>query len=155
MSDRNDTLPARRHYRALVDGRKVQVVGHLHASPHSPDCGATITPFDDLAEPESGANLFALVSIRCAPEAATIDPNRGIGVTHREYLEGLFGMPDGTNWYLTPVVCAPQSRTYALHQQALTAGWSIGALHDDLLEVVRAAGYAAPATVRVHDFPVH
>ena len=28
------------------------------------------------------------------------------------------------------------------------------ALHDDVLEVVGGAGYAAPAGVRVHDFPV-
>ncbi|MFV9452751.1 hypothetical protein ACNJ7E_04675 [Rhodococcus sp. NM-2] len=52
-------------------------------------------------------------------------------------------MPNGTSWYLTPAVYDPQSRTYSLAPQALTAGLSIGALHDDVLEMVSDAGYAA------------
>lgn len=148
MPDRNDTRTPRRDYRALIDGREVQVVGHLHTSPHRPDPGATITPFEDLAEPDTSAHLFALVSVR----GATDDTNTGL--RHSKYFEGLFGKPNGTSWYLTPAVYDPQSRTYALGSQALTAGLSIGALHDDVLEVVSGAGYAAPAGVRVHDFPV-
>ncbi|KXX58064.1 hypothetical protein [Rhodococcus sp. LB1] len=152
MPDRNDTRTPHRDYRALIDGREVQVVGHLHTSPHHPDPGATITPFEDLAEPGTGAHLFALVSVRCATDDTTVDPNTGL--RHNKYFEGLFGKPNGTSWYLTPAVYDPRSRTYALGSQALAAGLSIGALHDDVLEVVSGAGYAAPAGVRVHDFPV-
>ena len=152
MPDRNDARTPRRDCRALIDGREVQVVGHLHTSPHHPDRGATITPFADLTAPGTGAHLFALVSVRGATDDTTVDPNTG--VSHSKYFEGLFGMPNGTSWYLTPAVYDPQSRTYALGSQALAAGLSIGALHDDVLEMVSGAGYAAPAGVRVHDFPV-
>ncbi|WP_257016365.1 hypothetical protein [Rhodococcus sp. ACS1] len=152
MPDRNDTRTPRRDYRALIDGREVQVVGHLHTSPSHPDRGATITPFEDLAEPGSGANLFALVSVRGATDVTTVDPNTGL--RHNKYFEGLFGKPNGTSWYLTQAVYDPQSRTYALGSQALAAGLSIGALHDDVLEVVSGAGYAASAAVRVHEYPV-
>ena len=152
MLDRNDARTPRRDYRALIDGREVHVVGHVHTSPHHPDRGAAITPFEDLAEPGTGAHLFALVSVRCATDDTTV--NLDTGVSHSKYFEGLFGMPNGTSWYLTPAVYDPRSRTYALGSQALAAGLSIGALHDDVLEVVGGAGYAAPAGVRVHDFPV-
>lgn len=152
MPDRNDTRTPRRDYHALIDGREVQVVGHVHTSPHHPDRGAAITPFEDLAEPGTGAHLFALVSVRCATDDTTVDLDTG--VSHSKYFEGLFRTPNGTSWYLTPAVYDPRSRTYALGSQALAAGLSIGALHDDVLEVVGGAGYAAPAGVRVHDFPV-
>ena len=152
MPDRNDTRTPRRDYRALIDGREVHVVGHVHTSPHHPDRGAAITPFEDLAESGTGAHLFALVSVRCATDDTTVDLDTG--VSHSKYFEGLFGMPNGSSWYLTPAVYDPRSRTYALGSQALTAGLSIGALHDDVLEMVSDAGYAAPAGVRVHDFPV-
>ena len=100
MPDRNDTRTPRRDYRAaLIDGREVQVVGHLHASPHHPDRGATITPFEDLAEPGTGAHLFALVSVRCATDDTTVGLDAG--VSHSKYFEGLFGMPNGTSWYLS------------------------------------------------------
>jgi hypothetical protein len=151
MPDRNDTRTPRRDYRALIDGREVRVVGHLHTSRHHPDRGAAITPFEDLAEPGTGAHLFALVSVRCATDDTTVDLDTG--VSHSKYFEGLFGMPYGTSWYLTPAVYDPRSRTYALGSQALTAGLSIGALHDDVLEMVGGAGYAAPAALRVHDVP--
>ncbi|KAF0964928.1 MULTISPECIES: hypothetical protein [Rhodococcus] len=102
MPDRNDTATARRDYRALINGREVQVIGHLHATPHHPDSEVTITPFDDLAEPGSGAHLFALVSVRWATDVSTVDLDTG--VSHRKYFDGLFGMPNGTSWYLTPAV---------------------------------------------------
>ena len=152
MPDRNDTRTPRRDYHALIDGREVQVVGHVHTSPHHPDRGAAITPFEDLAEPGTGAHLFALVSVRWATDVSTVDLDTG--VSHSKYFEGLFRTPNGTSWYLTPAVYDPRSRTYALGSQALAAGLSIGALHVDVLEVVGGAGYAAPAGVRVHDFSV-
>ncbi|WP_257016477.1 hypothetical protein [Rhodococcus sp. ACS1] len=111
MPDRNDTRTPRRDYRdyrALIDGREVQVVGHMHTSPHHPCPGAAITPFADLAEPGTGAHLFALVSVRCATDDLNTD------ASHSNYFEGLFGMPNGTSWYLTPAVYDPRSRTYAL-----------------------------------------
>ena len=78
MPDRNDTRTPRRDYRALIDGREVQVVGHLHTSPSHPDRGAAITPFEDLAEPGTGAHLFALVSVRGATDDTTVDLDTGV-----------------------------------------------------------------------------
>ncbi|MDI9979474.1 hypothetical protein [Rhodococcus sp. IEGM 1307] len=138
-----------REYRALIDGRPVRVVGHLPAGPHHLSRGTMVDAFDPPADPDPNPALYVLVSVQWATEVTTVDTDTSA------FVEGAFGTPRGVSWYLTPVVYDQATGAYALAPQAYAAGPAIGALHEDVIHVVRGAGYAVPTAVRVYDFPLH
>lgn len=84
-----------------------------------------------------------------AAEVTTVDTDTSA------FVEGAFGTPRGVSWYLTPAVYDQGTDAYALAPQAYAAGPAIGALHEDVIHVVRGAGYAVPTAVRVYDYPLH
>lgn len=130
------------------NGDTALIVGYVNAHPRHPDAGTAVTPFAGVnVDPDDAPALFALVSVDWATPLETIDLATGAVVETGKNVN-IFGLPQGLTWNVSPV--SRHEGGYVLSQ-----GWYAAGHHTATIPAaVRAQVTGAPATVKIHDFPV-